>query len=68
MNEIEEVTKLLEEKIPNKTWRPQVLAKEICMLVNRVTATNIITMFADKNYITEKDLINGIAKRYGVKL
>lgn len=31
------------------------------------TAKEIIEMFSDKNYITEQDLINAIAKKYGVK-
>ena len=32
------------------------------------TAREIIEMFSDKNYITEKDLIKAIAERYGVKI
>lgn len=31
------------------------------------TAKEIINMFADRNYITEKDLINAIAEKYGVE-
>ena len=34
MNEtIEKISKLLKEKIPNKTWQPKVLAKEIYEMV-----------------------------------
>lgn len=35
---------------------------------SKETASEIIEMFSDKNYITEKDLIKAIAKRYGVKI
>lgn len=29
MNEIDKITKLLKERVPNKTWQPKVLAEEI---------------------------------------
>ena len=29
MNEIEKIAELLKEKVPNKTWQPKILAKEI---------------------------------------
>ena len=35
---------------------------------SKETAREIIEMFADRNYITEKDLINAIAQRYGVEI
>lgn len=43
----------------NQTITPAKIRKE--------TAREIIAMFDDRNFITEQDLIDAIAKRYGVK-
>ena len=42
-------------------------SEEFRQQARKETAKEIIEMFADKNYITEQDLITAIAKRYGVE-
>lgn len=38
-----------------------------CEHARKKTAKEIIEMFDNDNYITEQDLINAIAKKYGVE-
>ena len=43
MNEIiDKIAKLLEERVPNETWQPKVLAKEIYEKVRRETIKEVV--------------------------
>jgi hypothetical protein len=62
----EEYERITKELVTEQ--RAKKIAQEYFGIVRKETAREIIEMFNDKNYITEKDLIKAIAKRYGVKI
>lgn len=55
---------------PNKNAGKRLLACEYCRFeyLRKAIAKEILDMFDDRNYISEKELKNAIKERYGVEV